>query len=523
MVRLVSICMRAQDMTSTPSNRKIYLLVATLAIVLTLWEAGFAFEICPANSEIDEASVFIDQTYRDVVNRPADPQGKQFHLDQIKNLNSRVCRSGDPLFARGTCEWNNNAQIVLGMLNSPESVSKNGNIASNPWFVTVLYKVLLRRAPDNVGLASHVRFLDSGGTRVGLVAQFLLSDEYRNRFGCNAQSNERVTNARKGRLQLGVNGHPLRPHGPYSQAEGVSLDEQLTDIKNLGADWYRFDVGLPSTGQDFPGMDSLVKAAQEHGVQLLPVLFPTIDRDHDTLAAIQQKSYDGAFRFVSRYKSSIHVYELSNEQDVYSASGAPNGDQVGDYDPRKFGIVAAMLRGLADGVRAADGNAMRIIDFAGWLHTGFFQLVEDQHIPYEIVGVHWYQNMGEITCPGQAYPCPARPLHFNVIQRLEAITHGKPMWFTETNYSPLPNLSVEANMQRKEQYLVPTLQRYQELANVYPFEVVMIYELFDEPNVGGGAEQTQVGLMSVTRRADGKYVRGAPKPTYQSVQRMFKR
>lgn len=498
-----------------------FLAVSFVILGFVCSKAVFASEVCPARSEIDQVSFFVDQSYRDLLNRPPDREGQTFRLGQIRDLNARVCRSADPLVTAGDCELNNNARVVLEMLGSPESVSKNGSIASNSAFVTVLYKVLLRRAPDEVGFRWHLRVLDSGGTRVSVVSTFLSGEEYRNRFTCNAQTRERVINVPTGkRAELGINGHCDRLHGPYSPSEGVSFDDQLTLVNNLGADWYRFDVG---TEADFPKIDMLVKKAEAHGVRLLPVLFPPIDRDHDTLSAIYQKSYDGAFKFVSHYKSSMHVYELSNEQDIYSMKGAPNGDQITDYDPQKYGIVAAMLRGLAEGVHAADASALRIINFAGWLHTGFFQKLENDRVPYDIVGIHWYQDMGEITCPGQSFPCPARPQHFNVIQRLQTITHGKPMWVTETNYSPLPNNSVEANMQRKEQYLPPTLERYLNSPNVYPFEVVMIYELLDEPNVGGGSVQTQVGLVSVTRRADGGYAMGPPKPTYQSVQRLFKR
>jgi hypothetical protein len=180
-----------------------------------------------------------------------------------------------------------------------------------------------------------------------------------------------------------------------------------------------------------------------------------------------------------------------------------------------------MLRGLSDGVHAADGSAQRIINFGGWLHTGFFQRLEDDHIGYDIVGIHWYQEMGEITCPGQSFPCPARPLHFNVIQRLQAISHGKPMWVTETNYRPLPTNSVDANNARKQSYLPPTLERYLNSPKLYPFQVVMIYELLDEPYFPG--PEAQYGMFSVTKRPDGGYALGPAKPTFQSVQRIIKR
>jgi len=490
------------------------------AAALTLWSllsltclTGFA-QVCPASAKIDQVPFFIEQIYHDVLDRAADAEGQRFHADQLRDLNARACQSRDPMLAATGCEWNNNARVVLDMLGSAESVSKNGSIQSNDAFVSVLYKTLLRRRPDGLGLPDHVRVLDSGGTRLSVVLSFLTSDEYRNRFGCNVQAEAHRAG---GHLQLGVNGHPIRPGGVYAASNGVSFDQQFTLIKNLGADWYRVDITIP----DFSVMDVLLQKAQAHGIQLLPVIFPVIDRDHDSPSTIYQKSYDSAFKFASHYKGSIQAYELSNEQDAYSLTGGP-GDQVSMYDARKYGIVSSMLRGLSEGVHAGDPSAKRIVDFSGWLHTGFFQRVENDHIAYEIVGVHWYGNMGEINCPGQSYPCPSRLQHFNVVQRLQSITHGKPMWVTEINYSPLPNRSEEQNGQQEQQYLVATLQRFLTSPTLYPFEVVFIYELLDEPGTGGGATQTEVGLVSVTPQPSGGFALGSPKSAYEAVQRLFK-
>ncbi len=502
-----------------------------LGLSLMLWPLSFLpAEVCPGNSSIDQVPVFVDQAYSDVLGRTPDPNGREYHIRDLRESDQRLCRSADPNVAVSECEWKNNARLVMEFLGSPEASSKIGPLDSNKDFVAGLYHVLLRRAPDAGGLNSHLATLSSTGDRLSLVLDFLLSAEYRNRFSCTTPTLARSAEftGPRGHTQLGVNGHPLTK-AVYSNEKGVSYEEQFTALKDLGAQWYRFDVGVPPTGPDTAKMDPLVKAAKAHDIRLLPVIFPSIDRDHDDLSTIYKKSYDGAFKMASQYKSYIQVWELSNEQDIYSAhkAGDPgwnrsgnDGDQPSDYSPTRFAIVAAMMRGLSEGVRAADPSARRIINFAGWLHTGFFQLLEDNAVPYDIVGVHWYQDMGEITCPGQPYPCPARPQHFNVIARVEKITHSKPMWVTETNYSPLPNASPEMNVSRKENYLVPTLQRYLS-SSVYPFEAVFIYELLDEPDVGGGAKETQMGFFSVKRRSDGGYSVAGPKPTYKAVQRLY--
>jgi len=508
-------------MADSPHAQRIRLwLLGILSI--SLLTAAFASEYCATNSEIDGVPFFVNQAFLDIQRRPAGDDGEGYWGSRLEGLNRNNCRSGNPAVLSSDCEWKNAAQVIEEILNSPESKSKNGQVAGNPEFVSVLYRTLLRREPAEAGMKSHLAILNSGGSRSDVVSTFLLGEEYRKRFPCHegAPVHEAavIRSGPSGRTELGVNGHPMT-QPVYSEAGGVSYDEQLTQVQNLGAKWYRFDVG---TAPDAAKLNSLIQKAQAHGIQLLPVLFPPVDRAHDDPATAYRKSYDGALSFAKQYKNAFNVYELSNELDIYSLAGG-SGDQPSDYNPQKYALAKEMLRGLAEGVHAADPSARRMINYGGWLHTGFFQRLENDHVPFEIVGVHWYQNMGEITCPGQGFPCPGRPLHFNVIQRLKAITHGKPIWVTETNYSPLPNNSPEANIQRKEQYLPPTLERYFNSPNMYPFEVVMIYELLDEPNLGGGgAKQTQVGLISVIRRSDGRYAVGTPKPTYQSVKRLVR-
>jgi len=493
------------------------LAASSLILAFVLLQTVSASEFCAGNSAIDQVPFFIGQTFADVLNRTPGGEGERYWASRLEERNAQTCRSGKPAVLADSCEWKNAAQIVVEILNTPESVSKNGRVSSNNEFVTTLYRLLLRRAAEDAGLKSHLAILGSGGTRPSVVMTFLSGEEYRRRFTCHEETRESVVGTRE-RAELGVTGHPLTQPA-YSDSNGVSFDDQLAQVQRLGATWYRFDVG---TGVDFTKMDQLVKKAQAHQVQLLPVIIPPIDRVHDNPSTAYRKSYDGAVNIVSHYKSSIHVWELANEEDIRTLQGAASGDKITDYDPQKYALVREMLRGLANGVRAADGSARRMINFGGWLHTGFFQRLEDDGVPYDIVGIHWYQEMGEITCPGQSYPCPAKLQHFNVVQRLQTITHGKPMWITETNYRPLASNSVEANISRKQEYLVPTVERYLKSPALYPFQVVMIYELLDEPYHANVAEQ-QYGFFSVTHRPDGGYAMGRAKPTYQSVQRLVKR
>lgn len=499
-----------------------------LSFVVLPITTSSADETCTGSSAIDEVSFFVRQTFSDVLGRDPGNEGEAYWVNRAGSLNLAECKSANSITAGGSCEWHSNAQVALEILSSPESVSKNGDLRSDSAFVSALYRLFLKRASDAGGLKAHLSELQAGRSRTDVMAVFLSSPEYRHRFPCQP-TRVNTNNPSNTGVALGFTGHPLTQ--PVYSNSGISFDEQLKLIKDVGGEWYRFDVNAPSSGADFTQMDLLVSKAQARGVQLLPILMPVLDREHDDLQTIYKKSHDAAVSFVSRYKSSIHVWELCNEQDIYAIHKAgdrgwllptPHGDKVSDYDPQRYAIAAALLHGLADGVHEADGSARRIINFGGWLHEGFLQKLQNDGIPYEIVGLHWYSNMGEITCPGQSAPCPPRSNYPNVIQTIESITRGKPIWVTETNYMPTASNSADQNVAVENNYLVPTLKKYMEARSTYPFPVIIVYELLDEPNMAAVTER-QSGTYSTVRTPDGKYSLGTAKPHYHALQSLFSR
>ena len=498
-----------------------------LLVVLSM-AAISASETCVDGSAIDEVSFFVRQTFQDVLRRDPGNEGEAYWVSRAGTLNLTECKSANSIAASGTCEWHSNAQVAFEILSAPESISKNGDLTSNNAFVTALYRLFLRRAPDSEGLKAHLSELQGGRTRVDVIAIFLSSPEYRNRFACQLKR-ENISYPSHTGTALGFTGHPLT-QPVYSNA-GISFDEQLKLVRDAGGEWYRFDVHAPSAGADFTQMDLLVSKAQAHGVQLLPILMPLLDRQHDDVQTVYKKSHDAAVSFVSRYKASIHVWELCNEQDIYTIHKAgdkgwplptPHGDKPSDYDPQRMAIAAALLRGLSDGVHEADSSARRLINFGGWLHEGFLQNLENAGVPYDIVGLHWYSNMGEMTCPGQSAPCPPRPTYPNVIRTVETITRNKPIWITETNYMPTESNSLEQNVAAENSYLVPTLRKYMDSPGVYPFPVIIVYELLDEPSMVAVTER-QSGTYSVARSPDGKYSLAAPKPHFEALHSLFSR
>src|SRR5688500_13901038 len=63
----------------------------------------------------------------------------------------------------------------------------------------------------------------------------------------------------------GVNGHPLISY------PGVSIEQQVAYLRELGVSSYRVDVKAPDS---FPRLRQLVVAASEFDIDILPVLTP---------------------------------------------------------------------------------------------------------------------------------------------------------------------------------------------------------------------------------------------------------
>lgn len=488
---------------------------------------------CNGGEPIDSVSSFVSQLYLDIFNRPADGTGQGWWTNYTTANQLSKCRNSSGS-AYSTCDRLVEGLTVLQLFNSSEYLASNPPVTDNGTFVSALYQHLLQRAPDTPGLDFYTHYLDQTNDRLGTLQSFLTSNEYRKRFACYSGVRDQIN--------FGINGHPLDPALlTYSNITGIDYNTQISLIQNAGLTWYRVNVPVADTGTDFTNMDLLLTTAQASGVQLLPLIVPTVDLNSgvDQLYAY---SYSAAYDIVNRYKSSIHVWELMNEEDLYSLYGPgdpymggkwpwgpPDGDKTSDYYPPRLASAEAILHGLADGARAADPSCLRIVNFA-WLHTGFLQNLENDQIPYDIVGVHWYSNtdlktypaMGEITCPTQSLPCTTPLAHFNVIQRVQSITNGKPMWITETNYKPFVGNSIDTDLSMEASYLPMVLPVYQADPSTYPFQVVVLYELLDEPDVEPrGPDFGEMGLYQDTL-SNGHVTLGNPKDVLFSIQQIVK-
>lgn len=224
----------------------------------------------------------------------------------------------------------------------------------------------------------------------------------------------------------GINGHALSERVPYNNA----IDEQLENIKRVGFTYYRNDiaVGIDGKVSNANRFIELLNKAQEKGIKILPMIYdcwnPALSNQQN-----YQNGYALGLNFIKGYAKYISAVEIGNEKDVavigntsLIKSAIPaDGQLTSHYDRVKANSLAACFDGMADGIHAGKATVKVIIDCSNHPRWGFFKIMQEQKVSYDIIGIHWYTSSGSITnIYGQ-----------NGINMFAQF--NKPLWITEIN------------------------------------------------------------------------------------------
>lgn len=310
-------------------------------------------------------------------------------------------------------------------------------------------------------------------------------------------------NANSQSMEFGLNGHP------FAQIvyKNISIQKQLDLVKESGAKWYRVDCyGASIEPQQMSKIKELVYEAKKRGLKILPCIFPPLNiSKEDDLDKIYKISYEFSKKIVSELKYDVHVWELHNELDNIAIvkkdelsylgtlwkSGIPDGSKIEHFESTRIKKVMAMLKGMSNGVYAADPNADRIIN-GTYIHYGLIEHALINEINFEIIGWHWYSDMGNITKVKG---------NIDLLERLKK--YNKPIWITEINKRGGSKGADGENEQYI--YLKDTLKAYLNYAKKYNVQKLIIYELLDEPQFGANNPESFYGLVKVHKNNVGSW------------------
>ncbi|MCX8279964.1 glycosyl hydrolase [Phyllobacterium sp. 0TCS1.6C] len=303
------------------------------------------------------------------------------------------------------------------------------------------------------------------------------------------------------RMMWGINGHPLASY------HGVTLTFQVETMAALGVKSYRVDLQTP---EQLPKLEMLVNAAARKGISILPVLTPVVDLKSASKEDIFTVSKRLAMQAAAQLGDKVSVWELGNELESFAIIqpcemrddgtqypcewGPAGGLYPLDYYGPRWEKVAAVMRGLIAGMKAAGGEYKIAMGTAGWGHIGAFERMKQDKIEWDISVWHAY---GED--PEWAFKALA--------------AYGKPIWVTEFNH---PKGSVEGE-QAQAEGLKKAMARLQELSKFYPVQAAHIYELMDETYWAPDFEAF-MGLVKLDPDGKGGWRPGALKPAFKTVQ-----
>ncbi len=311
--------------------------------------------------------------------------------------------------------------------------------------------------------------------------------------------------AAKPDLIWGVNGHP------FVSYPGVSYEEQLGHLADLGLSSYRVDI---SSIDAAPRLERLLALAKPYGISIMPVLVPGLDLDRKEPDVLYEKAKAFAVYFAARFKEDIRIWELGNEMENYAiikpcemqddgvqyncAWGPAGGVGRLDYYGPRWAKVSAVLKGLSDGVTSVDPTLLKAMGTAGWGHVGAFHRMRDDSIEWDISVWHMY---GED--PEWAFK--------------ELAKFGKPIWVTEFNHP----LGSKNGAVAQAEGLKSAMTRLRALRETYNVEAAHIYELLDETYWAPDAEAF-MGLIYLGKTEQGGWRTEGPKPAHCIVQSLLK-
>lgn len=304
-------------------------------------------------------------------------------------------------------------------------------------------------------------------------------------------------------LVFGVNGHPLAQTAYQLQ----TYNQQLQALQELNQQYYRIDIGLnPDRSGRIRDLNpalynfsSILDTLNNNGLIMLPIIFPTTEHSNNyTIPELYQLSYDEGVRWTQLYGNLFSVIELDNEQDNVCIKPGVDGTTRDDYNYTCIQRVVAKMSGFAAGLKDTLSSLRIIIDFC-WLHWGYMDFLTAASTKYDIVGYHWYSDMGDI-----------RRSHGNISDVLQHVidTYKKPIWITETNTK---NGDMNIPSANQSDYILNTLNT---ILTYYPaVQSYIIYELFDEYQFANSSGEAHYGL---TKFQDDRIVYKPFARTYQT-------
>lgn len=298
----------------------------------------------------------------------------------------------------------------------------------------------------------------------------------------------------------GVNGHPLTQEAyKYS-----TMNEQIRILRDLGVNYYRIDVPINGEGKarNEPYFQELLRRLKSAGIKPMLAIFPSGVKSQDPdSASVYSEYFLLGRKFIKRYGSDLVVVEVGNEWDLKLMKKDPKNDgrKASHYQSDLIAKQMWLLQGIIDGMKE-EKPSLKVSMSLTWVHWYYLDILKQYRINYDIIGYHWYSNMGNITNVVAPYG--------DFLPKI-AERYGKEVWITEFNTY---RGNRRTSFAKQNEYVESSL------ADIIKHKVIkgfFIYELFDQPALSRYPDEMSYGLLYLK---DGVYQK---KPIYHTFKKFI--
>ncbi len=212
----------------------------------------------------------------------------------------------------------------------------------------------------------------------------------------------------------GTNGHPIATDKPYYDDTNPlhNISYQLERLKEHQIDLYRVDlvtwpvgtpnipIGTPKKISELNKLINLTSSPAYNSIKIFPIIMGNSHINYQAnITTNYNLGYDQVEGVLSTngYAGDFEYIALCNELDLKLITPGTEGVTANEYDAAKSSRAAAYLRGMVEAVKFFDPAAKIVMNNAGSLKVGWFHLLENEGVEYDIIGYHWYSDQGSLT------------------------------------------------------------------------------------------------------------------------------
>lgn len=289
---------------------------------------------------------------------------------------------------------------------------------------------------------------------------------------------------------------------PYPNAQNTDevLKQVISRAKELDIKWVKF--GIPQwDDENFSTSTKVVEQCQQTGLRVVLGFQPT--KSFLDYSDPYQAGYDQAYKIARKFPS-IQYFQIANEPASAAIKENWPGVDAQSFEQQKYQKVLKWLEGASAGVKKANRGAKKIIT-GHWTHVGFFKMLAEDKLDYDIIGWDWHQESPDLT------KIDSQGKNLDLIEELKKL--DKELWMTEAGI-----VGGSSNGEDKQADYLNKLAN--QVYNSQAFSGFFTFMLYDNlPRAE--KNENNLGLVKLIQDDNGNWQLGQPKKAFEEYKNII--